>query len=721
MDSGLKLSGIMACSAIVISNDAPTLVKTAARLAKVVFGARIQICDGIADDVEINAAITAAAGGSTHLSAGGFDTIATINCTTLCVGEGEQYAGTNATIIRPAAAVNPGIQINQLGRLRECEVLSADGAARVTVEILGEALFLYRKNILHNVQITQDDHTAGSVGLRLRAPAGTYIQSCTLGHVQVFGHEICSHFIADGAGSYINDVHIDYLTAFHGVKLLVMENNGGTAVEGNSFGFVGFEPFGAGTTYGLQTIGAVYTNMFPNVFFWDWFLTAGDSIEFSATSVRNYIRGFLNRDSIDDQGRNNEIEDQYRHGNVLIVNPIPGRGSFTDLSDALDYCADAAADNRYRIFVYGDHTPRDLPELRSYVDVIGVGLVRVTVDGAIGARVDGLTDGSIEGIHFKANYDTAKQFGLYATGAIDISYEIKRCIFDSINNAQAGSNYLSTSGTGPYCEEVTFQATTTAAASAGLELAGAGTPLFRRSRIISGVGANSDGFYNSGTGAWRWEKGYIEATRWAINNQVDAADCLFEIREAWMKGVYCIRHLGADKLSQDLFPDCVMSGLVSEVLGTKTMSLGVNGDGDTVLTVHGTYNPVIMFSDAVERYWTLGFKCPDDFMAFTKAEMVWNSLPAAGNIYWNMQAGYGTAGEAYNTHTDTPALGVTATGGVNIRNVQEPANPLTMASLAPGDRGGIYIHRDATNVLDTLDQAIWVEDVIMTYVGFKQF
>jgi len=721
MDSGLKLSGIMACSAIVISNDAPTLVKTAARLAKVVFGARIQICDGIADDVEINAAITAAAGGSTHLSAGGFDTIATINCTTLCVGEGEQYAGTNATIIRPAAAVNPGIQINQLGRLRECEVLSADGAARVTVEILGEALFLYRKNILHNVQITQDDHTAGSVGLRLRAPAGTYIQSCTLGHVQVFGHEICSHFIADGAGSYINDVHIDYLTAFHGVKLLVMENNGGTSVEGNSFGYVAFEPFGAGTTYGLRAIGAVYTNMFPNVFFWDWNLTTGDSIEFSATSGRNYIRGKLDRDTIDDQGVNNDIEDQYRHGNVLIVNPIPGRGSFTNLTSAISYCNDAASDNRYKIYVYGDHTLSSTPEFKSYVDVIGVGLVRITVDSTVACRVAGLTDGSIEGIHFKANDADSKQFGLYLDGATDITYRLIDVIFDAINDAQAGSNYMASSGTGPYCERVSFQPTTTVTVSIALELTGTGTPVFRHCRCISSS-TNSDALYNSGTGAWRWEGGYVEAVRWAINNQSTVANSLFEIRGAWMKGTYCIRHLGGGgKLSQDLFPDCVMSGSVSEVLGTKTISLGINGDGDTVLTVHGTYNPVIMFSDAVERYWTLGFKCPDDFMAFTKAEMVWNSLPAAGNIYWNMQAGYGTAGEAYNTHTDTPALGVTATGGVNIRNVQEPANPLTMASLAPGDRGGIYIHRDATNVLDTLDQAIWVEDVIMTYVGFKQF
>jgi len=57
MDSGLKLWGIMTTTAIVLSNESPTLVKFAARLAKVVFGDRIQICDGDADQVEIMAGL----------------------------------------------------------------------------------------------------------------------------------------------------------------------------------------------------------------------------------------------------------------------------------------------------------------------------------------------------------------------------------------------------------------------------------------------------------------------------------------------------------------------------------------------------------------------------------------------------------------------------------------------------------------------------------------
>lgn len=59
MESGLKLWGIMTATAIVFSDDAPTTVKAAARLAKVTFGDTIQICSGAADHVEIQAAYNA--------------------------------------------------------------------------------------------------------------------------------------------------------------------------------------------------------------------------------------------------------------------------------------------------------------------------------------------------------------------------------------------------------------------------------------------------------------------------------------------------------------------------------------------------------------------------------------------------------------------------------------------------------------------------------------
>lgn len=70
---------ILGASALVVSNDAPGAVKTAASLAAVVFGARIQVCDGVADDVQGNAVIDEITDGEIRFSAGTFTFTATLN------------------------------------------------------------------------------------------------------------------------------------------------------------------------------------------------------------------------------------------------------------------------------------------------------------------------------------------------------------------------------------------------------------------------------------------------------------------------------------------------------------------------------------------------------------------------------------------------------------------------------------------------------------------
>jgi len=79
--NGISFMGLITSTALVISNDAPTAVKVAARLAKVVFGNRIQICDGTDDQVEIQAAIDAlpAGGGKVILLEGTFTLAASIS------------------------------------------------------------------------------------------------------------------------------------------------------------------------------------------------------------------------------------------------------------------------------------------------------------------------------------------------------------------------------------------------------------------------------------------------------------------------------------------------------------------------------------------------------------------------------------------------------------------------------------------------------------------
>lgn len=68
---------------LVVSSDAADSVKQAARAAKAVLGERIQICDGVSDQIEINKAIDTlpGSGGLVVLTAGGFNSDAPVEWT----------------------------------------------------------------------------------------------------------------------------------------------------------------------------------------------------------------------------------------------------------------------------------------------------------------------------------------------------------------------------------------------------------------------------------------------------------------------------------------------------------------------------------------------------------------------------------------------------------------------------------------------------------------
>lgn len=122
-------------------------------------------------------------------------------------------------------------------------------------------------------------------------------------------------------------------------------------------------------------------------------------------------------------------------------------------------------------------------------------------------------------------------------------------------------------------------------------------------------------------------------------------------------------------------------------------------------------------ANAWEPGVSFAFKVPDDFVSFSSLKAVWGSLAASGNMYWVLKAYYAAAGEVYNTHADDPVKGVTATGGNGIINVQEPANPLTLASLAKGDYLGVYFDREGSSGSDTLNSDMWLLGLLFTYVA----
>ncbi|MDY6957633.1 MAG: hypothetical protein SVK08_00615 [Halobacteriota archaeon] len=136
----------------------------------------------------------------------------------------------------------------------------------------------------------------------------------------------------------------------------------------------------------------------------------------------------------------------------------------------------------------------------------------------------------------------------------------------------------------------------------------------------------------------------------------------------------------------------------------------------TTSTVAGKYSTAEC-ADAADQYITFTLKVPVDFVSFTKIEAVWGGLVASGNLRWKLYASYGASGEDWDNHVDEPAYGETATNGTNLLNIQEPANPLTLSSLATGDMLGVGFYREGTHANDTMNSNITVFGLIFTYTA----
>lgn len=150
----------------------------------------------------------------------------------------------------------------------------------------------------------------------------------------------------------------------------------------------------------------------------------------------------------------------------------------------------------------------------------------------------------------------------------------------------------------------------------------------------------------------------------------------------------------------------------------KTLLIpATQGDYDAVLNSASSY-PVLNFANAVAKLATHLMRVPDDFLTFVSVRAVWQT-PDVGNnnLYWRLAAVYSACAEGYVTHTDIPAYGVTASGGADIKNCQEPANPLTLVSLARGDTMGIIFNRDATNPADTIEDIVRLYGLEFNYIG----
>ena len=129
----------------------------------------------------------------------------------------------------------------------------------------------------------------------------------------------------------------------------------------------------------------------------------------------------------------------------------------------------------------------------------------------------------------------------------------------------------------------------------------------------------------------------------------------------------------------------------------------------------GNYGVVRGIENENEPKVFFTMKVPDDFGEFVSIEAVWSCVSPSGNMRWNFNSNYGPSGGLYNENSDTPSFGVTATGGENILNVQEAANPQTLENLTAGDYLGILFDRRGSEGADTLDNYVYLYGIRFAY------
>ncbi len=94
--SGLQSMGVLPFGGVVYASDSPATDRVMAAVVKVYYGDRVGICDGVADDVEINAVIgtIGVGGGSVKLSNGTFQMTAPASMVSGLTFYGESYLST---------------------------------------------------------------------------------------------------------------------------------------------------------------------------------------------------------------------------------------------------------------------------------------------------------------------------------------------------------------------------------------------------------------------------------------------------------------------------------------------------------------------------------------------------------------------------------------------------------------------------------------------------
>lgn len=132
----------------------------------------------------------------------------------------------------------------------------------------------------------------------------------------------------------------------------------------------------------------------------------------------------------------------------------------------------------------------------------------------------------------------------------------------------------------------------------------------------------------------------------------------------------------------------------------------------------GNYPRVSGGAEAIEPDVYFLLVVPPDFVSFTSVKALWSVTTGyPSNMYWRITAYYAAPGESQTTHTESPNPSITASLGNAFFNLQEPADPLTLANLATGDILGLRFVRTGSDESDTLDTSCLLYGLLFTYVA----
>lgn len=149
---------------------------------------------------------------------------------------------------------------------------------------------------------------------------------------------------------------------------------------------------------------------------------------------------------------------------------------------------------------------------------------------------------------------------------------------------------------------------------------------------------------------------------------------------------------------------------------TRTFLVPAVGGYDTFLSEAGAYPRFSILGwslvDTVLRTVTGEFMIPSDFASdMTVAAVVYST--ANGNLYNQGVISYGASGQAYNTHSDVIAAAATAVTANQYCVIRSTA----LSAEAIGDYVALQFERDATNILDTINNTVYFRGWLVTYTA----